>query len=134
MAWPPPGARRVGTYLSHSYPRAFPGCVVQDRACSVHAGATFGAGLCAVKVKLTIGLAATGGLILSIAFHVAGLISSGEEPKASNRLAVRGRGGDFSKSRARQDQRPKREGFLRALPFSCRGRAIRAGDGRALGG
>src|SRR6516162_1005297 len=118
-AWPHPpvqGAR--GTYLSHSRAHAFPGSVVQDRPCSVHAGAAVCGGLCIVKVKLTIALARSGNLLVSRAFDPSRISGEGVT-RASNRLVV-ARGGVGIFLRGPRGERPtvtEREGFLRALPF-----------------
>src|SRR5205085_1646747 len=63
-----PRGARAGTFLSRFSASAFPAIVVQEGLCSVHAAAVFcgvRGRLCAVKVKLTMWLAAKALLLQS---------------------------------------------------------------------
>src|SRR3984893_324848 len=96
--------------------------VVQDRLCSVHAGAAFPLRrrqLCAVNVKLTKGLGVGASLLGSAHFNSHRLASGAGEVvtrAVSNSLVDARRRGDFLPCAARSAR--AREGLLRALPFS----------------
>jgi hypothetical protein len=95
--------------------------VVQHGHCSVHATGAVSAGLCVVKVKLTMRLA-VGGSVLVFAHSIPRRSSPGSggavTQVASNSLVVaRGGVGISPGGLAQEDQQQQREGFLRALPY-----------------
>src|ERR1700682_359630 len=104
-----------------------PRIVLQDRLCSVHAGAAFSLlrpRLCAVNVKLTMGLGIGASLLVSAHSSACPGLLQGPARLLHRRCQTvwssRGRGGDVTRFRCAGRSARTREGFLRALPFSSR--------------